>query len=175
MAGDPQGLGLTVSAGPGPTGPTSWFGVVVRVRRRHTGSVSPIGFRLHLRPATRVLRTVVLAVCLVLTVSWTVASGAELWVRAASALVALASVAGLRILWGPVVVVRAEGLRIQRNWPLRRTIRWYRMLTIDVIPGFWHLEVELNSGERLALPAVDDLDRLYRLMEQHRQALDADR
>ena len=41
------------------------------------------------------------------------------------------------------------------------------------MPGFWHLEIELNSGERITLPAVDDLERLYQLMEHHRQALDA--
>lgn len=131
-----------------------------------------IGFRLHLRPLTRVVRTLFLLVCLVVAVSWALAGG-EWWFRAVAALAALSSVAGLRILWGSVVVVRPEGLRIQRNWPLRRDIRWYRILAIDVIPGFWHLEVELNSGERLTLPAVDELDRLYRLMEQHRQALDA--
>ena len=62
---------------------------------------------------------------------------------------------------------------MQRNWPFRRDFRWYRILAIDVVPGFWHLEVELNSGERITLPAVDDLERLYQLMEHHRQALDA--
>ncbi|MCU0311280.1 MAG: PH domain-containing protein [Acidimicrobiales bacterium] len=132
-----------------------------------------IGFRLHMRPVARVVRTVVLVVCMLLAGSWAWFAGPELWFRVASAVVALACVAGLRILWGPVVVVRPEGLRIQRNWPLRRDIPWYRILAIDVIPGFWNLEIELNSGQRLALPAVDDLDRLYRLMEQHRQALDA--
>ncbi len=132
-----------------------------------------IGFRLHMRPWVRVLRTGLLVICLLLAASWAWFAGPEMWFRVASAVVALACVAGLRILWGPVVVVRDDGLRIQRNWPLRRTIPWYRVLAIDVIPGFWHLEVELNSGQRLALPAVDDLDRLYRLMEQHRQALDA--
>ena len=72
-----------------------------------------------------------------------------------------------------VVVVRPDGLRVQRNWSFRRNYRWYRILAIDVVPGFWHLEVELNSGERVTLPAVDDLERLYDLMEQRRQALDA--
>lgn len=132
-----------------------------------------IGFRLHMRPFARVLRTIVLAVCLVLAGSWALAGTSDVWFRAASFLVALACIAGLRIVWGPVVVVRPQGLRVQRNWPLRRDYPWYRILAIDVIPGFWNLEVELNSGQRLALPPVDDLDRLYRLMEQHRQALDA--
>ncbi len=128
---------------------------------------------MHMRSLPRVLRTFVLVVCVVLCVSWTLAGTSELWLRGVSGVVALAAVAGLRILWGPVVVVRTEGLRVMRNWPLRRDIPWYRILSIDVIPGFWHLEIELNSGQRLALPAVADLDRLYRLMEQHRQALDA--
>jgi len=135
--------------------------------------VNAIGFRLHMRPLPRVLRTLALVLCVVLASSWAVAGDSALWFRMASGAVALASLAGLRILWGPVVVVRDDGLRVQKNWPLRRTYPWYRILAIDVIPGFWHLEVELNSGDRLALPPVDELDRLYRLMEHHRQALDA--
>lgn len=136
-------------------------------------TVKGIGFRLHMRPFARVVRTIVLAVCLVLAGSWALAGTSDVWFRVVSGVVALACVAGLRIIWGPVVVVRPQGLRVQRNWPLRRDYPWYRILAIDVIPGFWNLEVELNSGQRLALPAVDELDRLYRLMEQHRQALDA--
>jgi hypothetical protein len=135
--------------------------------------VNAVGFRLHMKPVPRLLRTVLLVLCVVLAGSWAIAGAAELWFRVASGAVALMSLAGLRILWGSVVVVRDDGLRIQRNWPIRRHYPWYRILTIDVIPGFWHLEIELNSGERIALPAVDDLDRLYRLMEHHRQALDA--
>lgn len=80
---------------------------------------------------------------------------------------------GVRALVGSVVVVRGDGLRIQKNWPVRRTIVWYRILAIDVIPGFWNLEIELNSGERVALPCVEHLDTLYADMEHHRQALDA--
>jgi hypothetical protein len=126
-----------------------------------------------MRPWARLVRTVLLVICVVLSSSWALAGALEVWARAISGLVALASLAGLRILWGSVVVVRPDGLRLQRNWPLRRDYRWYRILSIDVIPGFWHLEIELNSGQRIALPPVADLDRLYRLMEHHRQALDA--
>jgi hypothetical protein len=135
--------------------------------------VKGTGFRLHMRPWVRLVRTVLLVVCVVLSATWALAGALDPWARAISGLVALASLAGLRILWGSVVVVRPDGLRIQRNWPLRRDYRWYRILSIDVIPGFWHLEIELNSGQRIALPPVADLDRLYRLMEHHRQALDA--
>ena len=73
----------------------------------------------------------------------------------------------------PSSSVRPRGLRLQRNWPFRRDIPWYRILQIDVIPGFWNLEIELNSGERLALPCVEHLNDLYHRMEHHRQALDA--
>jgi hypothetical protein len=131
------------------------------------------GFRLRVSLLGRLLRTVVLVIALVVFVPVLLSGGLDLWWRVVAALGVLSSVAGLRILWGPVVVVRPDGLRIQKNWPLRRTIRWYRILSIDVVPGSWHLEIELNSGERIALPAVDDLERLYQLMEHHRQALDA--
>ncbi len=121
----------------------------------------------------RIWRTVLLVACLAFFVPGVLAGGIDLWWRAFAVVGTLATLAGLRILWGPVVVVRPQGLRIQRNWPLRRDFRWYRILSIDVVPGFWHLEVELNSGERITLPAVDDIERLYQLMEYHRQALDA--
>lgn len=131
------------------------------------------GFRLRVSAIGRAWRTLVLILGLVMFVPATL-SGAipGLW-RVLLGLVVLFCLAGLRILWGPVVVVGPKGLRIQRNWPLRRDFLWYRILSIDVIPGFWHLEIELNSGERVTLPAVDDLERLYHLMEQHRSALDA--
>ncbi len=114
-----------------------------------------------------------LVVGLLLFVPGALTGDLDVWWRLVSAVGALSTIAGLRILWGSVVVVRPKGLRIQRNWPFRRDVPWYRILAIDVVPGFWHLEVELNSGERLTLPAVDDLERLYQLMEHHRQALDA--
>jgi hypothetical protein len=140
---------------------------------RHTGGVRGSGFRLRVSAIGRLWRTVVLILGLLMFVPATL-SGAipGLW-RVLLGLVVLFCLAGLRILWGPVVVVGPKGLRIQRNWPLRRDFLWYRILSIDVIPGFWHLEIELNSGERVTLPAVDDLERLYHLMEQHRSALDA--
>lgn len=119
------------------------------------------------------LRSAVLLLGLLIFVPGVVATGVDGWWRLLFAAGAMACAAGLRILWGSVVVVRPQGLRVQHNWPLRRDVRWYRILSIDVVPGFWHLEVELNSGERITLPAVDDLERLYQLMEQHRQALDA--
>lgn len=139
----------------------------------HTVLVRGTGFRLRLSPIGRVLRSLVLVLGLVIFVPAVVAGALDPWWRFFCVLGALSCVAGLRILWGSVVVVRADGLRVQRNWPFRKNYRWYRILAIDVVPGFWHLEVELNSGERVTLPAVDDLERLYDLMEHHRQALDA--
>jgi len=110
---------------------------------------------------------------LLLFIPGAIVGGVDLWWRVLCGFGVLSCIAGLRILWGSVVVVRPQGLRVQRNWPLRRDFRWYRILAIDVVPGFWHLEVELNSGERITLPAVEDIERLYQLMEHHRQALDA--
>ncbi|HEY6532021.1 MAG TPA: PH domain-containing protein [Acidimicrobiales bacterium] len=131
------------------------------------------GFRLRVSVFGRLARSAVLVLGLVLFVPAVLSTGLDPWVRVFGAVSTLLCLVGLRILWGSVVVVRPKGLRVQRNWPLRRDFRWYRILSIDVIPGFWHLEIELNSGERVTLPAVDDLERLYQLMEYHRQALDA--
>jgi hypothetical protein len=121
----------------------------------------------------RVARSAVLLIGLAIFVPGVLAGGLPVWWRLFALVGGLLCLAGLRILWGSVVVVRPAGLRVQRNWPLRREYAWYRILAIDVIPGFWHLEIELNSGQRVTLPAVDDLERLYQLMEYHRQALDA--
>jgi hypothetical protein len=131
------------------------------------------GYRLRMRMWRRALLTGLLAVIALFFVPSIVAPGLQLWWRALSLIGLLSAAAGLRILLGSVVVVRPRGLRLQRNWPIRREIPWYRILQIDVIPGFWNLEIELNSGERLALPCVEHLDDLYHRMEHHRQALDA--
>lgn len=94
------------------------------------------------------------------------------WWRALSIVGLALTLLGARAIVGPVVVVRPEGLRLQPSWPRRRDIPWYRILSIDVIPGFWYLEIELNSGERVALPCVQEIDELYEEMERYRQALD---
>jgi hypothetical protein len=131
------------------------------------------GYRLRMSPVRRWGTVVVLIAAGVFFVPGIVTAGFDLWWRALSVVGLVTAVLGLRAVLGSVLVVRDEGLRIQRSWPLRRDVRWYRMLQVDVIPGFWNLEVELNSGERLVLPCVDDVDRLYEEMERHRQALDA--
>jgi hypothetical protein len=131
------------------------------------------GYRLRMSPVRRTLLVALLALTAVFFVPGIFAPGLSFWWHALSLFGLLTALAGLRILLGSVIVVRPEGLRVQRNWPLRRNIPWYRMLEIDVIPGFWNLEVELNSGERLSLPCVENLDDLYHRMEHHRQALDA--
>jgi hypothetical protein len=121
----------------------------------------------------RVSLTLLLVVVAVFFVPGMLAPDLSVWWRALSGLGLVTALLGLRTVLGSVIVVRAEGLRLQRSWPLHRDIRWYRILQIDVIPGFWNLEIELNSGERLALPCVERLDDLYESMEHHRQALDA--
>jgi hypothetical protein len=124
-------------------------------------------------PVRRLGLTGLLAFSIVFFVSGVFAPGLALWWRAISVVGLVSGLLGIRTLWGAVVVVEQRGLRIQRAWPHRRVIRWFRVLQIDVVPGFWNLEVELNSGERVELPCVERLDELYESMEQHRQALDA--
>ena len=82
------------------------------------------------------------------------------------------SVLALRVVVGAAVVVREQGLRIQRLWPITRDLPWYRILSTEVVPGYWFLELELNSGERVELPCVEHLDDLYERIEAHRRDLD---
>lgn len=78
---------------------------------------------------------------------------------------------GLRLLHGAAVVVRRSGLRVQQRWPLRRDIAWYRIFEVEVVPVTWNLELELNSGERLALPCVEHVEELYAAVEESRTAI----
>jgi hypothetical protein len=94
-------------------------------------------------------------------------------VRLGSALGVALSAFGLRVVLGPAVVVRPEGLRIFTWWPRHRDIAWYRVYAVDVVPDRWLLELELNSGERIALPVVERVDDLYEQIEDLRQRLDA--
>ncbi|WP_334143370.1 hypothetical protein [Rhabdothermincola sp.] len=131
-------------------------------------------YRLRMSPLRRALTTLLLSLIAILFfVPGVLASPLGGWWRLMSAVGLVLSIVGLRIVLGPVIVVRDEGLRIQRNWPLRRDIPWYRIFQVDVIPGFWNLEIELNSGERIALPCVDEVDRLYEELERHRSEIDA--
>ena len=124
-------------------------------------------------PVARWVRVAGLALIGLFFVPGVVRGDLQLWWRAVSVIGLVTAVLGIRTLLGAVLVVRDRGLRIQRNWPYRRDIDWYRILATDVIPGFWNLELELNSGERVELPAVADLNALYEDIERHRTALDA--
>lgn len=79
------------------------------------------------------------------------------------------ALAGVRTLVGAVVVAGEDALKLQRNWPLRRSIPWGAIEAVDIIPGYWTIEVELDSGERVGLPCVEDFDDLYEAMEHHRR------
>ena len=96
-----------------------------------------------------------------------------LWWRFVTLVGLISSVLAIRTVVGAVLIVSDKGLRIQKAWPYRREIPWYRILATDVIPGFWNLELELNSGERVELPPVADINALYEDIERHRTALDA--
>ncbi|MEJ5254995.1 MAG: hypothetical protein WHS89_06560 [Acidimicrobiales bacterium] len=131
------------------------------------------GYRLRMSTLRRVSLTVLLAATAAFFVPGLLAGELGGWWRLVSGVGLAVSLLGLRTVLGPVIVVREAGLRIQRSWPIRRDIPWYRILLVDVIPGFWNLEIELNSGERIALPCVEGVDRLYEQLEQHRSAIDA--
>ena len=124
-------------------------------------------------PVARAVRVVLLSFVALVFVPGVFASGIDLWWRAVSLLGVVISLVGVRMMVGAVLVVRDEGLRIQKYWPQRRDLAWYRILASDVIPGFWNLELELNSGERVELPPVGDINTLYADIERHRTALDA--
>jgi len=135
-------------------------------------AVTPTRYRWRLGRANRTIRTVVLTILVVFFLAQIVDTG-DFWIRVASVAGFVCSLAVLRVIVGAVLIVRDDGLRIQKVWPPRRDIPWYRILSVDVVPGFWHLEIELNSGERIELPPVADLEALYRDIERHRTALDA--
>ncbi len=97
----------------------------------------------------------------------------DLWWRFVTLVGFITSILAIRTVVGAVLIVSDKGLRVQKAWPHRRDIPWYRILATDVIPGFWNLELELNSGERVELPPVADLNALYEDIERHRTALDA--
>jgi hypothetical protein len=124
-------------------------------------------------PISRTLRVALLVLIALFFVPGVFADGLPGWWRVLSAVGLVTAVLAIRTLVGAVLVVRERGLRLQRTWPYRRDIDWYRILATDVIPGFWNLELELNSGERVELPPVADLNALYDDIERHRTALDA--
>lgn len=80
---------------------------------------------------------------------------------------------GLRAVLGRAVLVESDALVVQPYWPKRRRVLWYRIDQVEVVPESWSLVVELNSGERIALPCVEQVDDLYERVEHHRKALDS--
>lgn len=129
-------------------------------------------YRLRLSTARRALNTGVLVLCLVFFLPGLVGQGLDMWWRVLSGVGIVVTLLALRVVLGAAVVVGDAGLRLQKLWPLTRTVPWYRILSTDVIPGFWFLEIELNSGERIELPSVEHLDDLYERIEAHRRDLD---
>ena len=121
----------------------------------------------------RVLRTVLFSVIGLCFVPAVLGGSIDLSVRALSAAGVLSSIYGLRIILGPAVEVRPEGLRLLKSWPRRRDIAWYRILEVDIVPGYWMLDLELNSGEAISLPCVEHVDDLYERIEELRSKLDA--
>lgn len=85
----------------------------------------------------------------------------------------VSAIYGLRIVVGPALLLSDEGLVVLNRWPLRRAIPWYRIYEVQVVPGYWMIDLELNSGEIVSLPCVEDVDLLYDEIQQGRERLDA--
>ncbi len=115
---------------------------------------------------------VVYVLCIFLLVGGIGAGGSLLWTAISIAGIAVALV-GLRAILGRAVLVQPDALVVQPYWPVRRHIPWYRIDQVEVVPESWSLVLELNSGERVALPCVEHVDDLYERVDRRRKALDA--
>ncbi len=133
-----------------------------------------VRYRLRMRPLTRILRAGLLGFLVLMFVPAVVTAGVDLEWRVLSTLGLASSIYGLRIVLGSAVEVRPNGLRVLARWPWRRDIPWYRIYEIEVVPGYWVLDLELNSGEQLELPCVEHVDDLFERIETNRQRLDLD-
>jgi hypothetical protein len=131
------------------------------------------GYRLQMSVFGRIWRVTINIALFVLFVPGLVDPASSVMIRLGCALGLALSAFGLRVVLGAAVVVRPEGLRIYTWWPRHRDVVWYRVFAVDVVPGRWLLELELNSGERIALPVVERVDALYEQIEDLRQRLDA--
>ncbi len=130
-------------------------------------------YRLRMSRVNRILRTVMFTVIALCFLPAVFGGGIDTSVRLLSAAGILSSIYGLRIILGPAVEVRPDGLRLLKAWPRRRDIAWYRILEVDIVPGFWMLDLRLNSGEAISLPCVENVDDLYERIEELRSKLDA--
>ena len=137
-----------------------------------TGRVAAPGYRLRRRTFVRVLWVVVYGLCIFLLASGIGTSPSLVWTAVSVAGIVIALV-GLRAVLGRAVLVESDALVLQPYWPRRRRLPWYRIDHVEVVPESWSLVVELNSGERIALPCVEQVDDLYERVERHRRALDS--
>ncbi|MDZ7731981.1 MAG: hypothetical protein U5R31_01710 [Acidimicrobiia bacterium] len=131
------------------------------------------GYRLRFSPLARWSRVALFVLCGAVLLSGILYAGEALIWQLLGGVGVVASVLAIRAVLGNVVVVTPEALVIQRTWPARRRIKWYRIDHAEVIPGYWTILVELNSGERFELPCVEHIDDLYHAMEHYRTALDS--
>ena len=131
------------------------------------------GYRLQMSNLARLLRVGISVVLTALFAQLMIEPGATAVTRLGSIGGIVLAALGLRMVLGPAVLVREEGLRIWSWWPRHRDIPWYRVFAVDIVPGHWLLELELNSGDRVVLPVVERVDALYDQIEDLRQRLDA--
>jgi hypothetical protein len=135
-------------------------------------AMTPSGYRLQMSVLSRLWRVVFSVVLAVAFVSVLVNADATPMGRVGAVVGIGLAVMGLRVALGPAVILRADGLRYFTFWPRHHDIPWYRVFAVDVVPGRWVLELELNSGDRVTLPIVERVDDLYEQIEELRQRLD---
>ncbi len=135
------------------------------------GRIRGTGYRRRMPALRRWSLTAVYALLALISLGGMVTEGADLAWRALSATALMLALWSIRIVHGRAIVVSDEYLRVQDRWPLKRDIPWYRILEVEVIPGLWTIGIELNSGVRIELPCVEDLDELYERIEERRHEL----
>jgi len=131
------------------------------------------GYRLRMSPLARGLRVALFVVCGAILLSGIFYAEEGLFWQALGVVGVVGSLLAIRLVLGPVVVVTPDELVLQRNWPMKRRIKWYRIDHAEVIPGMWALVIELASGARSELPCVEHLDDLSADLEHYRKALDS--
>jgi hypothetical protein len=142
------------------------------VRRNRRLRIRGTGYRLRFRLGVRVSWTALLLFSIAFLVPVVGASALDLWWHLLGITGIVSALAGLRVMWGSAIVVGPEGMRVYKPWwPLHRDFAWYRILATDIIPGFWFLEIEMNSGERIELPCVEHMDELYERIEDYRRQI----
>ena len=93
----------------------------------------------------RVIKVTILTLIALFFLPGVFDSQLDLWWRFVTLVGLITSILAIRTVVGAVLIVSDKGLRVQKAWPKRRDISWYRILATDVIPGL----LEPRAGAQL--------------------------